>query len=61
MKLVRKMVWKNFPPLEYFRDELEWDVNSMEEVAECLEEFSLDELYSSYGWYPTETTEIVDD
>ena len=61
MKLVRTITWKNIPPLEYFRDELEWDVNSMEEVAEYLNDYALDDLYSIYGWHPTETTEIVDD
>lgn len=61
MKLVRTITWKNIPPLEYFRDELEWDVNSMEEVAEYLNDYALDDLYSIYGWYPTETTEIIDD
>lgn len=61
MKLVRTITWKNIPPLEYFRDELEWDVNSMEEIAEYLNDYAPNDLYSICGWYPTETTEIIDD
>ena len=61
MKLVRKVVWENIPPLKYFQEELEWDVNSMEEVADLLDEWSLDELYSTFGWYPKYSTEIVEE
>lgn len=61
MKLVRKVVWENIPPLEYFQKEHDWDVNSMEEVADLLDDWALDELYVTFGWYPKYTTEIVEE
>ena len=58
MKLIRKITWENIPPLEHFQKDLEWDVKSMDEVADHLDDYALDELYASYGWYPKEVTYI---
>lgn len=57
MKLVRKITWE-LPPLEHFQKDLEWDVNSMEDVKKELEDYATTELYEIYGWYPKEETFI---
>lgn len=58
MKLVRKITWENLPPLEYFQKNLDWDVKSMDEVADYLDDYATNELYDTYGWYPKEETYI---
>ena len=49
MKFVQKTTW-NLPDLEYFRDELEWDVESMDDVINLIESRNEKELIQLLGY-----------
>lgn len=55
MKVVRKITWE-LPSLEHFQKDLEWDIKSMEDLQNEFKEYSTNELYDYYGWYPKEET-----
>lgn len=61
MKLICKVVWENIPPLEYFQEELGWNVNSMEEVADYLDGWDINDLRMTFGYYPNYSTEIEEE
>lgn len=52
MKFVLKTTY-NLGDLEYYRDELGWDVNSIEDVVERIQDWNDEELFTLLG-YPTD-------
>ena len=49
MKFVQKITY-DLGSLEYYRDELRWNVNSIEEVVEQIKDYSEEELYALLGY-----------
>lgn len=52
-KFILEYEWP-LPDLDYFKYELEWDVNSMEDVIESLGQWDIDDLRQILG-YPERT------
>lgn len=48
-KFVLKYEWP-LPDFDYFKYELEWHVNSMEDVIESLGQWGVDDLRQILGW-----------
>lgn len=49
MKFVQKITY-NLGSLEYYRDELGWDVHSMEDVVERIKDWNDEELRTLLGY-----------
>lgn len=49
MKFIQKITY-NLGSLEYYRDELGWDVNSIEEVVERIQDWNDEELHTLLGY-----------
>lgn len=56
MKFIHKQVY-SLPEFEFFRDELEWDVDSWEDVINTLQDLTLEELIDVLG-FPAECYEV---
>ena len=48
MKFIQQITY-NLESLEYYRDELGWDVDSIEDVVECIKDWNDKELYTLLG------------
>ncbi len=48
MKFVQKITF-DLGSLEYYRDELGWNVDSMEDVVEHIKDWNYEELYTLLG------------
>ena len=48
MKFVQKITF-DLGSLEYYRDELGWNVDSMEDVVERIKDWNCEELYTLLG------------
>ena len=62
MKFVQKITF-DLGSLEYYRDELGWNVNSLEDVAERIKDWNDEELHALLGCatdyeYWVEETEV---
>ena len=48
MKFVQKVTW-NLGDLEYYKNELHWNVDTIEDVVERLKDWNDEELYFHLG------------
>lgn len=48
MKFIQKVTW-DLGDLEYYKNELQWDVNTIEDVIEYIKDWNDDELYLLLG------------
>lgn len=48
MKFVQKVTW-DLGDLEYYKNELHWDVDTIEDVVENIKDWNDDELYLLLG------------
>ena len=48
MKFVQKVTW-DLGDLEYYKNELHWDVNTIEDVVENIKDWNGEELYTLLG------------
>lgn len=48
MRFVQKITF-DLESLEYFRDELEWNVDTIEDVVKIIKEWNDEELYTLLG------------
>lgn len=49
MKFVQKVTW-DLGDLEYYKNELHWDVNTIEDVVENIKDWNDEELYTLLGY-----------
>lgn len=56
MEFIHKQVY-SLPEFEFFKYELEWDVDSWEDVINILQDFTLEELIDVLG-FPAEYYEV---
>lgn len=48
MKFIQKVTWE-LGDLEYYKGELHWDVNTIEDVVENIKDWNDEELYTLLG------------
>lgn len=48
MKFIQKVTW-DLGDLDYYKNELHWNVNTIEDVVEYLKDWNDEELYSLLG------------